>query len=103
MTLFTTRISEFLIDYLHAIPDRIIFANSIMLDKTRNFREQGLCYKLYTWKEMGAFDILNNISEHVTLVQIMDSLGNVNHALSVVRKCISIQITKKTLPIESLS
>ena len=95
MNLITTRISELLIDYLNAIPDRIIFANSIMLDKTRNFGEQGLCYKLYTYKEMGVFDIMNNISKHVTLVQIMDSLGNVNYALSVVRKCISIQITKK--------
>ena len=30
------------------------------------------------------YDILIDISEHVTLVQLMDSLGNVNHAISFV-------------------
>ena len=33
---------------------------------------------------MESYDILANISEHVTLVQLMDSLVNVNHAISVV-------------------
>ena len=33
---------------------------------------------------MGCFDILTYISEHVTLVQLMDYLGNVNNATSVV-------------------
>ena len=33
---------------------------------------------------MGSFDILTDISEHVILLQLMDSLGNVNHAISVV-------------------
>ena len=33
---------------------------------------------------MDYFDILTNISEHVTLVQLMDSLGNVNRAIFVV-------------------
>ena len=32
---------------------------------------------------MGAFDILNDMSENVTLVQLMDTLGNVNHAISI--------------------
>ena len=31
-----------------------------------------------------AFDILNNISEHFTLVQLMDTLGNVNNDISIV-------------------
>ena len=35
-------------------------------------------------KKAGPFDIFNNISENVTLMQLMDSLGNVIHALSVV-------------------
>ena len=30
------------------------------------------------------FDILNDISEDVTLVQLMDSLRNLNHAISIV-------------------
>ena len=33
---------------------------------------------------MGSSGILTDISEHVTLVQLMDYLGNVNHAISVV-------------------
>ena len=34
-------------------------------------------------KKMGSFDILIDISEHVTLVQLMDYLGNTNHSISV--------------------
>ena len=33
---------------------------------------------------MRYFDISTDISEHVTLVQLMDSIVNVNHAISVV-------------------
>ena len=33
---------------------------------------------------MGSYDILTDWSENVALVQVMDYLGNVNHALSVV-------------------
>ena len=33
---------------------------------------------------MGSYDILTDISEHVTLVQFMDYLGNLNHAISIV-------------------
>ena len=32
----------------------------------------------------GSYDIMTDISEHVTLVQLMDSLGNVNNDISVV-------------------
>ena len=40
------------------------------------------------WKKIGTFDILNNFIKHVTLVQIMDSVGNVNHSVSVFGKWI---------------
>ena len=33
---------------------------------------------------MGEYKILEDISANVTLVQLIDSLGNVNHAISVV-------------------
>ena len=36
--------------------------------------------KLY--KQKGSFDILDDIIEYVTLLQLMDSLCNVNHAIS---------------------
>ena len=41
-------------------------------------------YCLRKYKRKGYYDILTYISENVTLVQLMDSLGNVNCAISVV-------------------
>ena len=41
-------------------------------------------YGLVKYKKKGSYDILTDISEHATLVQLMDYLGNVNHAISVV-------------------
>ena len=41
-------------------------------------------YLLNKYKKMGEYKILENISTNVILVQLMDSLGNVNHAISVV-------------------
>ena len=46
--------------------------------------EQNLIYNLKKWKNKGAFDILNGISEKFTLVQLMDTLVNVNHDISMV-------------------
>ena len=53
---------------------------------------------------MGSYDILTDISEHVTLVQLMDYLGNVNHDISVVGYWIFESNYKKALVlnIESL-
>ena len=45
-----------------------------MLDKERNFGEQHLRYKLEKWKKTDTFDIMNNINEYVTLVQLMGFL-----------------------------
>ena len=33
---------------------------------------------------MGSYDILTDISEYVTLVQLMDYSGSINHGISVV-------------------
>ena len=41
-------------------------------------------YSLIKYKKNGYYGILKEISEHVTLVQLVDYLGNVNHAISVV-------------------
>ena len=49
------------------------------------------------WKKNYAFDILNDIGEDVILVQLMDSLGNVNHAISVVGYWIFDSNYKKAL------
>ena len=53
---------------------------------------------------MGSYDIMTDISDHSTLLQLMDYLGNVNHAISVVGWWIFESNYEKTLVlnIESL-
>ena len=55
-----------------------------MLKRKRNKGKTRVQYKLMKYKKMGEYEILEEISANVTLVQLMDSLGNVNHAISVV-------------------
>ena len=47
--------------------------------------------------------ILEDISENFTLVQLMDSLGNVNHAISVVGNCIFESNYEKALVLKRAS
>ena len=54
-------------------------------------------YSLGKYKRMGSYYILTDISEHVTLFQLMESLGNVNHAISVVGYWIFDSNYKKSL------
>ena len=62
--------------------NRIHFATDIMINNKRNKSEARVHYKLIKYKKMGDYEILENISANVTLVQLMDSLGNVNHDIS---------------------
>ena len=55
-----------------------------MQNRKRNRGEQKLHYNQEKKKKKGEYYILNKISANVTLVQLMDSLGNVNHDISVV-------------------
>ena len=41
-------------------------------------------YSLIKYNQKGTYKILKDISENVTLVHFMDSLRNVNHAISAV-------------------
>ena len=66
------------------VGNRIDFANEIMLNRKRNKGEAMVHYKLMKYNKMGDYKILEDISANVTLVQLMYSLGNVNHAISVV-------------------
>ena len=66
------------------VGNRIDFANEIMLSCKRNKGEARVNYKLVKYKKIGDYKILEDISANVTLVQLMDSLRNVNHAISVV-------------------
>ena len=64
----------------------IDFANDILKNNKRNEGESRVHYNLIKYKKKGLYKILEDISENVTLVQLMDSLVNVNHAISVVVK-----------------
>ena len=55
-----------------------------MKNRRRIKDEQNLQYNLKIWKKNDDFYILNYISEDITLVQLMDSLLNVNRAISIV-------------------
>ena len=56
--------------------DIIRFMNYIVEDMIQNKGEQRLHYKFKRWKNSGSFDIINDISEYVTLIQLMG--GNCN-------------------------
>ena len=55
-----------------------------MLNPKINKGEARVNYKLIKYKKMGDYKILEDISANFTLVQLMDSIINVNHAISVV-------------------
>ena len=64
--------------------NRIDFANDILKINKINVGEARLHYNLIKYKNMRESKNLEDISENFTLVKLMDSLGNVNHAISVV-------------------
>ena len=63
--------------------DRIAFSNAIMSDKVRNPGEHCLHYNSKELKKV-QFNILHDISENVTLVQLMDSVDSINPTVSIV-------------------
>ena len=66
------------------VGNNIYFANDILKNQKRVKGEHNLYYSMKMYKKMGSFNIFNNISEHLTLIKLMDSIGNANHAISVV-------------------
>ena len=48
-----------------------MFAYEILIYKKIIEGDQHLRYKLEQWKKIGTFDIMNNISKYVILVQLM--------------------------------
>ena len=49
--------------------------------------------------KQGSFDIIHDISENVTLFQLMESVGNVNHEVIVVKYLIFDSNYKKEIPL----
>ena len=75
----------------------INFANAIISNRRKIKGEQNLRYNMTIWRKNYAFDILNDIGENFTLVQLMDSLGNVNHTIIIVGHWIFDSNYKKAL------
>ena len=61
----------------------IDFANAILKIKEINRGETKVHYSLVKFNQKDTYTILEDISKNVTLVQLMDSLGNLNHSISV--------------------
>ena len=55
-----------------------------MKNKLRRIAEYHLRYNMKKWKNKDDFDILSDISENFTFVQLMDTLVKVNHDISIV-------------------
>ena len=66
------------------VGNRIHFASEIMQNRKINKGEPRVHYSLERYRQKGEYDIFKDITTNVTLVQLMDSLGNNNHAISVV-------------------
>ena len=67
----------------------IDFASNILKNEKIIKGEPKVHYSLMKYKNKGSYDILPYISKNVTLIQLMDYLGNVNHSNSVVGYWIS--------------
>ena len=62
----------------------IYFANDILKNEKIIKGELKVNYSLMKYKQTGSYDIMRDISENVTLFQLIDLLVNVNHYISVV-------------------
>ena len=65
------------------VGNRIYLSDNILKKKKRNKGEPKMHYNLMKYNKMVEYKILKDISANVTLVQLMYSLGNVNHDISV--------------------
>ena len=66
------------------VGNSIDFVNDILRNKEINIGEANVHYNVIKYKKKGLYKILEDISENVTLVQLIDLWENVNHAISVV-------------------
>ena len=62
----------------------IDFNNAIFFNEKQIKGKQRFYYSLRKYKKVSYCDILTDISEHVTLVQLMDYLGNVHNDISAI-------------------
>ena len=79
------------------VGNRIDFTNAILKDENNIKVEPRFYYSLSRCKNKVSCDILTYMSEHVTLVHLMDSLVNFNRDTSVVGYWIFNSNYKKSL------
>ena len=65
------------------VGNRIDFENAILINENKIKDEAKVNYSLRKYKEEGSYDILTDVSDIFTLVQLMDSLGNLNNDFRV--------------------
>ena len=66
------------------VGNRNDFANDILKNNKINKGKTKVRYILIKYEQKGTYTNLKDISDHFTLVELMDSLGNVNRDISVV-------------------
>ena len=81
----------------------IDFSNDILKNKKINVGETRVHYNLIKYKKIREYKILEDISENVNLVQLMDTLLNVNHSISVVGNWIFDSNYEKSLVLNRAS
>ena len=81
----------------------IDFANAILKNEKIIKVGPRVYYSLRKYNHTVSYDILKDIRENVTLVQLMNSLRNVNHAISVVGYWIFESNYKKALVLNRAS
>ena len=93
------------ISSLISFRNRIHFSDNITNKKHCHKGEHNLRYNLNICKKKRAFYIRNEISENISLMQLMDTLGNMNHAISILRSWVFHCYYEKSLflEIESLN
>ena len=71
-------IQEYMVCQSNVYVNIIRFTNNIMIGKERNKGGKHCLYKIQQWKRIETFENLNDINDHINLVQLMDTVGNGN-------------------------
>ena len=85
------------------VGNHIDFTNDILKDQKINKGEPKVHYNMMKYNKMREYNFLEDISANVTLVQLMDSLVNVNHDISVVGNWIFDSNYEKSLVLNMVS
>ena len=88
---------------VHAYKSRIDYARCLMANQVKIPGGQKCCYQSMPYKPGKTYDILNDISQFPTLVQLMDLRGNMQHCVTVAGKWIFNSNFPKAIPLTAKS